>query len=72
MFAGQLLVATQCRGIMGLLEDKKLLHWDAKCLTEGGGHYGGRTVFEGIHKVPLGQMLVVRWGDGEEFEFKPY
>ncbi|KAK4539881.1 hypothetical protein LTR36_010275 [Oleoguttula mirabilis] len=72
VFDGRLLIATQCKGIAELLDDPRSLHWDVHCLAQGGGHYGNRTLFEGIKKFPPGHTLVVRHGQTEQLEFKPY
>lgn len=69
---GNLLVATQCKGIKELLNDRQSLRWDVKGLAEGGGYYGSRTLFENISKIPPGHRLVVRQGSDEPLEFKPY
>ncbi|KAK5117476.1 hypothetical protein LTR85_008861 [Meristemomyces frigidus] len=57
---GRLLVATQCKGIVQLLANPESLQWDVQCLAQGGGHYGSRTLIEGIRKFPPGHILVVR------------
>lgn len=72
IFGDKLLVATQCKGVVELLDDKNQLQWDVTCLAEGGGHYGSRTLFEGISKVPPGHFAIVRQNNGEQIEFKPY
>jgi asparagine synthase (glutamine-hydrolysing) len=72
VFDGQLLVATQCKGVIELLRRREHLRWDVKCIAQGGGHYGSRTLFEGIKKVPPGHVLVVHQDCEEQFEFRPY
>lgn len=72
VFDDQLLVATQCKGVIELLESREQLRWDVKCVAQGGGHYGSRTLFKGIKKVPPGHVLVVHQDCEEPFEFKPY
>jgi asparagine synthase (glutamine-hydrolysing) len=72
VFDGQLLVATQCKGVIELLRRREHLRWDVKCIAQGGGHYGSRTLFEGIKKVPPGHVLVVHQDGEEQFEFRPY
>ena len=72
VFDGKLLIATQCKGVMELLDTNQGLEWDVEGLAQGGGHYGNRTLFEGIRKVPQGHMTVYRRGQAEPLEFKPY
>lgn len=72
VFDGQLLVATQCKGIVELFKTRGHINWDVECVAQGGGHYGSRTLFEGIRKVPPGHLLVVHQNGGGPFEFKPY
>lgn len=72
IFDGKLLIATQCKGVVELLESKDSLRWDVQCLGQGGGHYGNRTLFEGISKFPAGHILVVRQGQDEQLKFEPY
>jgi asparagine synthase (glutamine-hydrolysing) len=72
VFDGQLLVATQCKGVVELLKSREHLRWDVKCVAQGGGHYGSRTLFEGIKKVPPGHVLVVHQNSGDRLEFTPY
>lgn len=72
VFDGQLLVATQCKGLIELLKSREQLRWDVKCIAQGGGHYGSRSLFEGIKKVPPGHVLVVHQDCEDQFEFKPY
>jgi asparagine synthase (glutamine-hydrolysing) len=72
VFDGRLLVATQCKGVIELLKSREQLRWDVKCIAQGGGHYGSRTLFEGIKKVPPGHVLVIHQNCDDHFEFKPY
>lgn len=72
IFAGKLLVATQCKGVAGLMGPSHALTWDVQNMAQGGGHYGNRTFFEGIRKVPQGHIAVVRQGQNNPVEFKPY
>lgn len=72
IFDGKLLIATQCKGVVELLERKSSLKWDAKCFGEGGGHYGNRTLFNGIRKFPAGYSLVIRQGQDEKICFDQY
>jgi asparagine synthase (glutamine-hydrolysing) len=72
VFDGRLLVATQCKGIVELLQNKDQVRWDVKCVAQGGGHYSNRTFFEGIKKVPPGHVLVVHQNSIDQLEFTPY
>lgn len=72
IFDGKLLIATQCKGIKELLDDGRQLRWDVKGIAEGAGHYGSRTMFEGITKFPPGNVLVVKQGSDEPLKFQQY
>ena len=72
IFDGKLLIATQCKGVVGLMDRKQDLAWDVHGLAQGGGHYGNRSLFKGIRRVPQGNMTVYRQGQAEPLEFKPY
>jgi len=72
IFDEMLLIATQCKGVMELLDIKQALQWDVEGLAQGGGYYGTRSLFKGIRKVPQGHMTVYRQGQAEPLEFKPY
>ncbi|KAF2207336.1 hypothetical protein CERZMDRAFT_115204 [Cercospora zeae-maydis SCOH1-5] len=71
-FGGKLFVSTQCKGIAALARDEKQLDWDVLCMSQGGGHYGNRSLFDGIRKVPAGHMLVAYQGAPQSVEFTPY
>lgn len=73
VFGDRLLVATQCKGIAGLLNEDERLQWDPVCFAQGSGHYGYRTLFEGIRKVPAGHVAVIREEDSlDDLVFRPY
>lgn len=72
VFDDQLMIATQAKGVVELVDENQPLQWDARCLAQGGGHYGNRTLFKGIRKFPPGHVLVVRQGQTEQLDFKPY
>jgi asparagine synthase (glutamine-hydrolysing) len=72
IFDGKLLIATQCKGVVELLNSEQDLEWDVEGLAQGGGHYGNRTIFKGIRKVPQGHITIHRQGQAEPLEFKPY
>ena len=69
---GQLLIATQAKGIVELLDNRQPLRWDAYCFAQGGGHYGLRTLFEGIRRFPPGHFLIARHDQTDAPEFQPY
>ena len=72
VFDGRLVISTQCKGVVALLDENKPVRWDGQCLAQGGGHYGNRTLFEGIRKFPPGHILVVKQDQTESFDFQPY